>query len=46
MGEDFHSYGLNKNRPVLELFCQQGHAAGLTDRLVSVDEYFAEFLES
>jgi 4,5-dihydroxyphthalate decarboxylase len=44
MGEDFHPYGIEKNRAALEIFCRQGFEAGLTQRLISVDEYFAECL--
>jgi 4,5-dihydroxyphthalate decarboxylase len=44
MGEDFHPYGLDKNRQVLEIFCDQAHRAGLTRRQVTVDELFTEFL--
>ena len=46
MGEDFHPYGLEKNRKQMEMFCQQAHDAGLTKRRVSVDDYFAEYLAS
>lgn len=46
MGEDFHPYGLEANRANMEIFCEMGHAAGLTRRRIGVDEYFAEFLES
>ena len=46
MGEDFHPYGLERNRAQLEMFCQQAYDAGLTKRRVAVDEYFAEFLAS
>lgn len=46
MGEDFHPYGIEKNRAQMEMFCQQAHDAGLTKRRVSVDEYFAEYLAS
>jgi hypothetical protein len=30
----------------MELFCEMGFALGLTPKLVSVDDYFAEYLES
>ncbi len=46
MGEDFHQDGLERNRHQLELFCEMAHAAGLTQRRISVEEYFGEFLES
>ena len=46
MGEDFHPYGLEKNREQMKMFCRQAYDAGLTKRLVTVEEYFAEFLAS
>ena len=46
MGEDFHPYGLDKNREQMKMFCQQAFDAGLTKRLIAVDEYFSEYLES
>jgi len=46
MGEDFHPYGLERNRAQMEMFCQQAFDAGLTKRRIAVDEYFSEFLAS
>jgi 4,5-dihydroxyphthalate decarboxylase len=46
MGADGHADGLDVNRPAMEVFCEQAHRAGITRRRVSVDEYFAEYLES
>ncbi len=46
MGPDFHSYGIEANRATLELFCREAYEAGLTSRIVAVDDYFAEFLAS
>jgi len=40
MGEDFWSYGVEKNRKVLDYFLAQHHAQGLSSRRVSVDELF------
>ena len=40
MGEDFWSYGVQKNRKVLDYFLGQHHAQGLSSRRVSVDELF------
>ncbi len=45
MGPDYHAHGLENNRRELDLFCQSAFEDGLTSRRVSVDEYFAEFLE-
>ena len=42
----YHADGLEPNRHTMELFCEMGFALGLTPKLVSVDDYFAEFLES
>jgi 4,5-dihydroxyphthalate decarboxylase len=44
MGADFHPYGFAQNRAVIDIFCRQAHESGLTGRLVSAEEYFAEFL--
>jgi hypothetical protein len=46
MGPDFHAHGLEKNRHVLDVFCQAGFDDGLTERRVTVEEYFAEFLQA
>jgi len=40
MGQDFWSYGVGKNRKVLDYFLGQHHAQGLSPRRVSVDELF------
>jgi 4,5-dihydroxyphthalate decarboxylase len=47
MGDDWWSYGLDKNRHVLETFTRYHLDQGLSKRLLSVDELFApESLES
>ena len=46
MGEDFHPVGFDKNRPALEIFCETAYQAGITQRRIAVEDYFAEFLES
>jgi 4,5-dihydroxyphthalate decarboxylase len=47
MGDDWWSYGLEKNRHVLETFTRYHLEQGLSKRLLSVDELFApESLES
>jgi 4,5-dihydroxyphthalate decarboxylase len=46
MGEDFHPYGYAANREAIAVFNAQAWRAGITDRLVSPEEYFAEFLEA
>ncbi len=40
MGEDYWSYGVERNRKVLDYFLGQHHAQGLSSRRVSVDELF------
>ena len=40
MGEDYWSYGVEKNRKVLDYFLEQHHREGLSSRRVSVDEMF------
>jgi 4,5-dihydroxyphthalate decarboxylase len=46
MGEGFHDHGLEKNRSALDVFCQGGFDDGMTQRRVTIEEYFAEFLEA
>jgi 4,5-dihydroxyphthalate decarboxylase len=46
MGEDFHPYGLERNRPQIEMFAGEAHRLGLTSRRVTPEEYFADFLAS
>ena len=46
MGRDFHPHGLEKNRHALDVFCRSGFEDGLTKRRVTVDEFFAEFVQS
>jgi 4,5-dihydroxyphthalate decarboxylase len=40
MGEDYWSYGVEKNRKVLDYFLAQHHVQGLSSRRVAVDELF------
>ncbi len=46
MGADFHAHGLEKNRNEVDVFCQGGFDDGQTQRRVTVEEYFAEFLKA
>jgi len=41
-----HADGLEANRHAIDLFCAHAHHIGLTRRRVTVEEYFAEYLES
>jgi len=45
MGEDYHPYGLPRCTREVEAFCEEAHKSGLTSRRISVDEFFAEYLE-
>ncbi len=46
MGDDFHPYGLERNRTQIEMFAGEAFQLGLTRRRVSVEEYFADYLAS
>lgn len=46
LGADAHADGLEPNREAMTIFLEEAHRAGITTRLVAVDEYFAEYLES
>jgi 4,5-dihydroxyphthalate decarboxylase len=46
MGADFHPYGFEKNRATIDVFCRQAFDLGIVGRLVTAEEYFAEYLES
>ncbi len=46
MGSNYHPDGLEPNRRTMEQFCQMGFEIGLTSKLVTVDDYFAEYLAS
>ena len=44
MGENFHAYGLEQNRAQIEMFSSEAFRLGLTSRLVTVEECFADYL--
>jgi hypothetical protein len=46
MGKDFHRIGLERNSPAMEVFCEQAYQAGIITSRITVDDYFAEFLNS
>jgi 4,5-dihydroxyphthalate decarboxylase len=46
MGADFHPYGFEPTRAVIDTFCRQAYDIGIVGRVVTAEEYFAEFLES
>ena len=46
MGKDFHPYGFEKNRETIDVFCRQAYELGIVGRLITSEEYFAEYLSS
>jgi 4,5-dihydroxyphthalate decarboxylase len=46
MGADFHAEGYERNRATIEVFAEQAHRAGIVNRHISAEEYFAEYLDS
>ncbi len=46
MGGDFHPYGFEANRKQIEMFAGEAFRLGLTRRLVTPEEYFADYLAS
>ena len=44
MGEDFHPYGVERNRSQIEMFAEEAFRAGLTRRRISTEEYFTDYL--
>jgi 4,5-dihydroxyphthalate decarboxylase len=46
MGKNFHPYGFENNRDTIDIFCRQAHEFGIVGRLVTAEEYFAEYLAS
>jgi 4,5-dihydroxyphthalate decarboxylase len=46
MGADFHPYGFEKNRDTINVFCRQAYELGIVSRLITAEEYFAEYLAS
>ena len=45
MGEDFHPYGLEKNRAQIDMFADEAFRLGLTSRRITTEEYFADYLQ-
>jgi len=46
MGDDFHPYGFAPNRGQIDMFAAEAFRLGLTSRLITPEEYFADFLAS
>ena len=44
MGEDFHPYGVERNRAQIEMFAGEAFRLGLTSRRITVEDYFADYL--
>src|SRR6267142_2158931 len=45
MGEDFHPYGLERNRSQIDAFAGEAFRLGLTSRQITTEEYFADYLQ-
>ena len=45
MGDDFHPYGLERNRAQIDMFAGEAFRLGLTSRLIKTEEYFADYLQ-
>ena len=46
MGADFHPCGFERNRETIDIFCRQAYELCIVGRLITAEEYFAEFLAS
>jgi 4,5-dihydroxyphthalate decarboxylase len=46
LGRDYFAHGLERNRAVVDVFCQSAFEDGLTKRRVTADEYFEEFIRA
>src|SRR5262249_18882892 len=45
MGEDFHPYGLERNRAQIDAFAAEAFRLGFTSRQITTEEYFADYLK-
>ena len=45
LGPNPYTHGIEQNRKAMQEFCAQGHRLGLTPNLVTVEDYFAEYLK-
>jgi 4,5-dihydroxyphthalate decarboxylase len=45
MGEDFHPYGLERNRSQIDAFAGEAFRLGLTSRQIASEDYFADYLK-
>ena len=45
MGENFHAFGFEQNRAQIEMFAAEAFRLGLTSRQITVEEYFADYLQ-
>ena len=46
MGDDFHPFGVERNRAQIDMFAGEAFRLGLTSRRITVDEYFGDYLAS
>jgi 4,5-dihydroxyphthalate decarboxylase len=44
MGDDFHPYGLERNRAQIEMFAAEAFRLGFTSRRITTEEYFEDYL--
>jgi 4,5-dihydroxyphthalate decarboxylase len=45
MGEDVHPYGYERNRAQIDMFASEAYRLGFTSRRITVEEYFADYLQ-
>jgi 4,5-dihydroxyphthalate decarboxylase len=45
MGDDFHPYGVERNRAQIDAFAAEAFRLGLASRQVTTEEYFADYLQ-
>ena len=44
MGDDFHPFGLERNRAQIDMFAAEAFRFGLTSRRITTEEYFEDYL--
>jgi 4,5-dihydroxyphthalate decarboxylase len=45
MGDDFHPFGLERNRAQIEMFAAEAFRLGFTSRRITTEEYFEDYLK-
>jgi hypothetical protein len=46
MGADYHAHGFEKNRHAVDVFCRSAFEDRLTRRLLTAEDFFADFLNA